>query len=158
MKFSHLQAGQSAAITLKDNQIGSLGLINKEVGEAFDIEHPLYLLDLDLSGLIRPRRTAAQFSAPPAFPPSLRDMALILDVSVPAGDVAETAQTAGGKILKKVDIFDVYKGEQVPKGKKSVALSLVFQSEDRTLTDKDTQKSFDRILKRLKDDFQAELR
>jgi len=94
----------------------------------------------------------------PQFPPSLRDMAVLVDAAVPAGDIRDAARQAGGKLLKSVDIFDVYTGKQVPPGKKSVALSLVFQSDERTLTDKDTQKTWDKILRKLEEGYQAELR
>jgi len=85
-------------------------------------------------------------------------MALVVDRHVPAADLCRAASEAGGSLLRDVSIFDVYTGQPVPDDKKSIALGLVFQSPERTLTEADTQKAYDRILRRLANDFGAELR
>ena len=82
----------------------------------------------------------------------------LVDTAVPAQSVLDTAKAAGGKHLKDVSLFDVYIGKQVLEGKKSLALNLVFQSHERTLTDKDTQKAWDNILKSLEQKCGATLR
>ena len=88
----------------------------------------------------------------------MRDIAVVVDESVPAGDIQTSASKAGGKILQNVEIFDIFTGNQVAPGKKSVALSLTFQSPERTLTDQDTEKVWKKILKTLQHSYNAELR
>jgi len=156
--FGTFQPGHSAAVQQKGKPAGCLGKASTAVLKAYEIESPVYLLELELDGLLEQKKEAKCFAEIPTFPPSLRDMAVLVDDSVRAGDLLRAAAQAGGKLLKAVDIFDIYTGDPVPEGQKSVALSLVFQSAERTLTDKDTQKSWDKILKRIQKDFKAELR
>jgi len=150
---------QAALVQSNDGTpFGFLGAVSVAVLRAYDIQQPVYLLEIDAGALYSIQSPVPQFQVPSSYPPSLRDMAVVLDQAVPAGTVLATARQAGGKHLKDVRIFDVYMGEQVPAGKKSIALSLVFQSPDRTLTEKDTQKAWDAILKALCDKHQAVLR
>ena len=139
--------------------LGHLGAIGKDVLDKYGIEQPVYVLQLFLDTLYaRTRGEHTQFEHIANFPPSLRDIAVLVAQDVRAGDLQTTAKEAGGKHLKVVDIFDVYTGDQVPADKKSVALSLAFQADDRTMTDKETQKAWDKILKKFQDNFGAELR
>lgn len=147
-----------AQITVNTKCAGRMGEIHPKVLQAFDIEQPVYLLDLDLEYLLSLKPAPPVFSEPPTLPPSLRDIAVIVGKSIPAGDLLDTVRKSGGKLLKKVQVFDVYTGKQVPEDKKSVALSLVFQSADKTLTDADTDKFCDRILAELRKAHGAELR
>jgi len=149
---------QTARIEADDVALGWMGLVRSGVLRKFDIEQATYLLELDLDRLLTRPAPVAQFEPMANFPPSLRDMAVVVDAHVPAGEISRLAQRTGGGLLKRVDIFDIYTGEQIPAGKKSIALSLVFQSPKRTLTDKDTQKAWDKILRTLQKEFGAELR
>lgn len=156
--FGTFQPGQRAAIRVAKKTIGYLGKVAPAVGRAFEADSAIYAAELDLDALLDAPAPAPQFEPVPAFPPSRRDLAVVVDASVPAGDLRDAAARSGGKLLRGVDLFDVFTGEQVGEGKKSVALNLVFQSNDRTLTDADTQKAFDKILRRLQNDFKAVLR
>jgi phenylalanyl-tRNA synthetase beta chain len=153
------EEGQAAVFEVDGLPLGQLGRVSRAVAGEFDLSQPVYVLELDLSQALTassPRR--AQFSEPGSFPPSLRDMALLVNTTVPAGTLVNTTRNIGGTLLKHVGIFDVYTGKQVPDGKKSIALELVFQSHERTLTDKDTQKAWDNILKALEAEHGAQLR
>jgi len=152
------QAGQGANIAADGEVIGRCGRIHPHVLRSLDIPQDVYLLELNLDPLLRLPQRYSQFQSIPAFPPSLRDMAVVVDAEVPAGAICEAARRAGGKLLQRVEIFDIYEGKQVPAGKKSVALGFVFQSPDRTLIDADTEKACDKILRALKHAYQAELR
>ena len=81
-----------------------------------------------------------------------------MDSAFPAGELLEIARKSGGKNLKAANLFDIYTGDQLPNGKKSVAINLAFQSNERTLTDKDTQKAVDKIIKNMTKTAAAELR
>ncbi|MBP8129326.1 MAG: phenylalanine--tRNA ligase subunit beta [Candidatus Hydrogenedentes bacterium] len=150
--------GQAAVVTVHDAIIGRCGRLHPQVLRQFDIPQDVYLLELTLSPLLQRKTRHPQFQTFPTYPPSLRDLAVVVDDAVSAGALRDTAQRAGGKILERVDIFDVYRGKPVPAGKKSVALGFVFQSAERTLTDADTQKACDKILKALQREHKAELR
>ncbi|MCH8204533.1 MAG: phenylalanine--tRNA ligase subunit beta, partial [Candidatus Hydrogenedentes bacterium] len=150
--------GSAAEILLHGNAIGVIGRVDQDVLSAFDVEQPVLLAELELGSLLKLSKGAAQFSDIPAHPPSLRDIAVVVDAATPAGELQAAAQRAGGKLLQDVALFDIYTGKPVPEGKKSVALSLRFQSHERTLTDKDTEKAWSKILKALEKQFNAELR
>ena len=94
----------------------------------------------------------------PAFPPILEDIAIIVDETHPAGKIEATIRQAGGEMLAEVRLFDIYRGEQIGVGKKSLAYSLTYQSLERTLTDKDASQIRLRIVRRLEQDFGARLR
>ena len=149
---------QQAEILIDKRPLGRLGCVDDAVLRRYDVEQPIYLFELELGPLLALTKEAPQFTEIPAFPPSLRDLALVVDRAVPAGALRDAAQRAGGKLLHRVDLFDIYTGEQVPAGKKSVALNLVFQSDERTLTDQDTQKAVDKILRALEQQHGAQLR
>jgi len=156
--FGSLEPGATMAIRVGETPIGYLGQVRSDVLRNYDLEQPVFLLELDLSDILARSKAIPQFQSIGKFPPSMRDMAVVVDESVPAGELCLTAKTVGGKLLKNVEIFDIYRGNPVPEGKKSVALNLVFQSEERTLKDKDTQKAWDKILKKLSSAHRAELR
>ncbi len=157
-EWGPMQSGQCGLVKSGDRALGHFGQVRESLMRTFDVEQPVFLLELDLEAMLESERPTPQFQAIPVFPPSRRDMALVVDRGVAAGALRETAAQAGGKLLKAVEIFDIYTGKQVAEGKKSVALTLVFQSEERTLTDDDTQKAWDRILKKLQAACGAELR
>ncbi len=152
------QEGQRAVLRHENEAIGMLGKVCSSTLKNYDIEGDIFLLEMDIDTLVRTQKKANEFEPIPGFPPSLRDMAIVVDQSVAAGDLMQAALASGGKLLKSVGIFDIYTGEQVAVGKKSVALTLKFQSTEKTLTDKNTQKAFNSIYKQLKNKFGAELR
>jgi phenylalanyl-tRNA synthetase beta chain len=88
----------------------------------------------------------------------LQDLAIVVDADVPAAAVREAILEAGGFLLKEVALFDVYQGDPVPEGKKSLAYALTFQAPDKTLRDAIVAKQVDRIMGRLSRDLGAELR
>ncbi|HNR35829.1 MAG TPA: phenylalanine--tRNA ligase subunit beta, partial [Candidatus Hydrogenedentes bacterium] len=156
--FGPFQPGQCGKVVVNGKTIGRLGEVREAILKTYDIDQPVFVCELDLETLISTPIPIKRFEPIPSFPPSRRDLAVLVDMEVPAGALRDAALETGGKWLVSVEIFDVYAGKQVPDGKKSVALSLVFQSNEKTLTDAETQKAWDRILKRLQTGFAAELR
>lgn len=152
------EQGQQSKVLVDGIELGTFGAVSDEALKAAEIEQPVYLAELDLDRLISLITSSRHFQAIPAYPASTRDMAIILDSTVPSGDVLRAAKGAGGQHLKSVYLFDVYTGKQVPEGKKSLALGFVFQSSERTLTEADVQSDWDAILVRLKDEYGAVLR
>jgi len=150
--------GHSAAVTIDKTVVAWFGKVRSEILERFDIAQDVYVAEVQLDSILCRKSEPTVFSPMSAFPPSLRDLAVLVDGAVTAQSIVECAKAAGGKFLQDVRLFDVYAGKQVPAGKKSVALNLVFQSHDRTLTDKDTQKAWGHILKALEEKCGATLR
>jgi phenylalanyl-tRNA synthetase beta chain len=94
----------------------------------------------------------------PAYPPVLEDIAVIVDEEISAERVESCIRAAGGKTLQSVRLFDVYRGEQIGSGKKSLAYSLTYQAPDRTLTDQEAAQMRLRIVRRLEQELGAKLR
>jgi phenylalanyl-tRNA synthetase beta chain len=99
-----------------------------------------------------------QVKAVSAYPAVLEDIALIVDRGVPAAEVLDIIDKAGGYLLQKAELFDVYEGNPIPPGKKSLAYHLTFQSPDKTLTDRVVRKNRERIVKQLERQLGATLR
>ena len=94
----------------------------------------------------------------PEFPPVLEDLALVVDESLPAERVAELIRQTGGKVVAEVRLFDVYRGEKIGAGKKSLAYSITYQAAEKTLSDKDVAGIRTHILRRLEQELGAKLR
>ena len=99
-----------------------------------------------------------KFQEMPKFPEVRRDLAILLDESVPYADLCRAAHKAVKKILKQVSLFDVYRGDKIPEGKKQYAMNFVFQDPDKTLTDQEIEKAVDRLLSTFQNTFGAVLR
>ncbi len=152
------QKGMGAKVLMDGKKVGYMGKVARAVLKDRDIPFDVFLCDIDISGLLQHVGEIPQFAAIPAFPASLRDLAVVVDRNVPAGTLLEIARKNGGEFLREVSIFDIYTGKPLTEEQKSVALSLVFQSPERTLTDKDTEKAMAQILKRLEKECGAVLR
>jgi phenylalanyl-tRNA synthetase beta chain len=151
--------GKCARVLLNDRQLGVLGELHPLVRERYELpEAPLLAAEIDLEALLAavPERYAVR--PVPAFPPVLEDLAVIVDEDVPAGRVEEAIWEAGGRTLSGVRLFDLYRGEQVGAGKKSLAYSLTYQAPDRTLTDAEALQVRQRIVRRLEQELGARLR
>ncbi len=133
-----------------------LGEVHPQVLGRFDIEQPVLLFELDLGRLlphVPERRLARPVSR---FPAVEQDLAVVVPLAVPAQDLR--AAIARSPLVAEVRIFDVYTGEQVPPGTRSVAFAIRYQAPDRTLTGEDAQREQERILRALAKQFDATLR
>ena len=98
------------------------------------------------------------FTELPKYPSMLRDMAILIDTDVLVGEIEKVILKNGEGLIEKVQLFDIYTGDQIPESKKSVAYSITYRSKDRTLTDEEVNRIQDSIIKDLTDKFKAELR
>lgn len=141
---------------------GHLGRLNKKAAKAFGLKEaagPVYLFELDAQTLLEQGFSRRPFSGWSKFPPNQRDMALVLDSSIPASEVlAAIKAEAASMPLTGVLIFDLYQGDQLPEGRKSLAFRLTFQSPDQTLGDEKVAEYFEAIYGQLSQRFKAELR
>ena len=154
--------GRTARIWLGETQIGVMGdlhpLVVESYGGRFGDNRPVLAADLDLSAILEKMGSGHSFDAISSYPAVREDLALVVDHHIPAADVAEALRQAGGFLLKKVELFDVYEGTPIPDGKKSLAYHLTFQAPNKTLTDKDAYKQRQRILNQLGQRMGAQLR
>ena len=136
-----------------------MGEIHPIVRDRFDLpSSALFMADLDLEmilSLIPGRHPVLPI---PTFPPVLEDLAIVVDEKTPSSEIREVISEAGGDLVTEIGVFDVYRGEQVGKGLKSLAFSLVYQAEDRTLTDDEVAGIRARIVKQLGEKMGAKLR
>jgi phenylalanyl-tRNA synthetase beta chain len=136
-----------------------LGELHPLVRDAFDLPaRPVGLLELDMDALTEVARGSRFMEPISRYPAVAQDLAIIVDEDTPASEAERLIRAAGGRLLVGVTLFDVYRGEQIPEGKKSLAYSLSFQSLTGTLRDKQVAKLQGRILKRLRKKIGAELR
>lgn len=150
--------GRCAKVFAEGKEVGIIGQIHPEVTKNFKIGEEVYSMMLDFEVLLSMYTTDRQYRALPKFPATSRDIALILDKNINVGSVEKIIKGQNSPILESYKLFDVYEGEQVGEGKKSVAYSITFRAEDRTLTDAEVNEIMDKILKQLSEKLNAELR
>ena len=151
--------GRAARVAVHGVAIGGLGEAHPHVQAAYDLAvTPVCLAELDLDRLLAHVAVSYPVRPVPRFPPVLEDIALVVDEATPATDLQSTIRAAGGPLLAEVRLFDVFRGEQLPSGKKSLAFSLAFQAADRTLTDAEVETEKRRILEAVSRELGAQLR
>jgi phenylalanyl-tRNA synthetase beta chain len=134
-KFLH--PGRAASIKLGDAPIGYLGELHPREAMRLELAAPCAVCELDIENLIAYGLPRKSIEAPPRFPAVRRDLALVIDREFPAYNVVKAVEQIGSQCLESVTLFDVYEGEPIPAGKKSVALALNYRAKDRTLTDEE---------------------
>lgn len=150
--------GRCAKISAGGKTLGIIGEIHPAVGRKYGIETPVYISELDFENVFLNIGTDVKFKELPKYPAVTRDIAMLVDKTVPVADIEEVVKKASGKLLESINLFDVYEGEQIPEGKKSVAYSAVYRALDRSLTGDEVQKVFDKVLKNLENQLGAQLR
>jgi phenylalanyl-tRNA synthetase beta chain len=154
-----LHPGRTAQVLVNGAAVGMVGELHPQVRAAFDLPSiPVVVAELDLAAILKGWGAKQEMSAFSSQPAVFEDLALFVDESVPAAQVASLIRQTGGKLLVDVRLFDVYKGSHVPPGKRSLAYSLTFQALDRTLTAEDTAKARQKIVGRLERELGATLR
>lgn len=154
------QTGRVARLVLApDIETGILGEVSPAVRERFDLPaQRVCLAELDLEALLAHSPATYRFEASGRFPATAQDLAVVVNEAVPAQQVRDCIVRAGGRLLRSVELFDIYRGEQIPEGKKSLAFSLQYQAPDRTLTDDEVAKQHARVQRALEKELEAQLR
>ena len=136
-----------------------LGTVNPALARKFDVKQPVFAAEINWNTLFQlVKRDKVSFKEMPKFPEVRRDLALLLDESVSYGDLRKSAFKAAKKLLKQVTLFDVYRGDKIPAGKKQYALGFVLQDLEKTLTDGDVERIMNKILSTFQNEFGATLR
>ena len=150
--------GRRAEICIEDKALCVFGEAHPEVLENYDLPHKAYLFELDferLAGVVEPMK---QFEPIPIYPSVNRDLAIVLDADTPANCPTEIIRSAGGELVSGLHLFDLYTGEQVPEGKKSLAFAIEYRSTTETLTDEIVDRIHGEILEQLERELGATLR
>jgi len=153
------QNGRAAKLLVQGSEVGVLGEVHPTVREHFDLPaQRVCLAELDLEKLLAEVPSSYYHRPVSRFPAVTRDLALVVDEGLPAMQLRDAIAKAGGKLLQSIQLFDVYRGEPIPPGKKSLAYTLTYQAMDRTLTDEDVNRQQARIEKSLEKEMGAQLR
>ena len=153
-----LHPGQAAEVRVNGTPVGWLGQVHPEVAEEYGLTKKAFIMELDLQVLAAFRETALLFEPLPKFPALERDLALVLPQTVPAAEVAAKIEAITKHLVERVELFDVYQGEQVPPGMRSLAFKLVYRSKERTLTDAEVNQLQTELLATLNNAYGATVR
>ncbi|HEV7180411.1 MAG TPA: phenylalanine--tRNA ligase subunit beta [Candidatus Baltobacteraceae bacterium] len=151
-----LHPGKTAVLMLDGKEVAFIGEVDPRLVRAFDVRFPIYIGSAYLERL--PDRTTRQFTPPSRFPSTYRDLALILDPGVAAVAVERTVASATAPLCKRVVVFDEYRGPQVGEHKKSLAVRVVLQRDDATITDQEADAAVEKALAALESELGATLR
>ncbi|WP_248930174.1 phenylalanine--tRNA ligase subunit beta [Paenibacillus hamazuiensis] len=149
--------GRTAEIRLDGKAIGYIGQLHPAYQKAKDLEDT-YVLEVELEPLAANANGSIAYRALPRYPAISRDMALVVDAAVPVADLVAKASEVAGDLLESIQVFDVFTGERLGAGKKSVAFSLVYRTPERTLTDEEVSELHAKAVAALEQTFGAELR
>ncbi len=156
---SSFHPGRSANLLVRRVQVGVFGEIHPQVGQRFRLtDSKVFYAELEVAPLLQYQQRLHKIEPLLTTPAILEDIALIVDANVAAKEVERVIRQAGGRLLKDVTLFDVYTGDPIPQGKKSLAYSLTYQDPERTLTDKNAAKARKKIIGAARHRLRAELR
>ncbi|MCS6852779.1 MAG: phenylalanine--tRNA ligase subunit beta [Gemmataceae bacterium] len=154
-----LHPGQAAEVVVQGRGVGVFGRLHPKVVEAYGGgSRAMLVAEFDLEALLAAVPERHCYTPVPRFPAALRDVAVIVPESMPAERVAAEIRAAGGDLLRQLRLFDVYRGDSIPAGTKSLAYALTYQADDRTLTDKEVDRAHKKIEDRLKHVLKALIR
>ncbi|MFO7951868.1 MAG: phenylalanine--tRNA ligase subunit beta [Bacillota bacterium] len=147
MPFSH--PTRCAKVMIGDVELGYLGQLHPDIAEAWEIDQPVTVGEFDLSVLENMANLVPRVTPLPRYPASSRDLAIVVPKEISAKQLEKTIREAGGDMVSRVKLFDLYEGKQIPEDKRSLAYSITFRLEDRTLTDQEVNQAQQNIEKAL---------
>ncbi|MCX7747602.1 MAG: phenylalanine--tRNA ligase subunit beta [Clostridia bacterium] len=150
--------GRCASIVINGKKAGIFGEVHPDVVEKFECAERTYLGVVDVEDLVENASMKSEYKPLPKFPAITRDIAMLVKDDILVKQIEAVIKERSGKILEAVKLFDVYKGKQIPEGMKSVAYSITFRADDRTLVDEEVNKVMTKILDGLKNKIGAHLR
>lgn len=154
---AYLRPGYSARIRSKDTDIGLIGEVHPAVLKTYELKQSAYIFEINLDRMLPLIPEVTAFSPLPKFPAATRDITLIVDNSVQAGDIVNDIYALDEPLLESVHIFDLYSGEPIPEDKKSISLRLTYRSDIETLADQTVNRIHEYITEHLIDTFNASL-
>jgi phenylalanyl-tRNA synthetase beta chain len=153
-----LHPGRAAELLAGGHEVGWVGELHPLVASSFGLDRPPAVLELDLGVVLAAAAGPRQYDDLITYPAVLQDIGVVVDEAVEAQTVVDTVRAAGGPELRAAQVFDLYRGEQVGEGRKSLALRLEFRAADRTLTDEEVAGRREQIKTALSRELEASLR
>jgi phenylalanyl-tRNA synthetase beta chain len=157
-----LHPGRTASLWLEGKRLGSFGQLHPQEQQTRDLPHEVYLFELDFDLLLmawqKTEAMATKFKLYSTYPGAARDLAFFAPLDLSVAEITDAISQAGGKLLQQIELFDEYKGKNVPEGQRSLAFNLAYRSIDRTLTDGDVEPSLQKVRDALVEKFQVTLR
>jgi phenylalanyl-tRNA synthetase beta chain len=145
----YTKAGHSARMIFQGNDIGLVGEVHPNVITAFDLKQKTFIFELDLSIVSSFTNKTKQFQAVPRFPAIYRDVTIIIDKHIESREVVEMVRNTGDALIESVLLYDLYEGDPIPKGRKSITLRIIYRSAEKTLEDTDVTPVTEKIAKNL---------
>ena len=146
-KISIWQPKKCAEIKVNHEEIGFLGEISPRVLDSLKIGAKVTVFDIDFEKLSKLASEEHEYQPISRFPSAIRDLAILVPRETRVEEVLNKIETAGGLLIRDIDLFDIYEGEELPAGKKNLAFHIIYQAQDRTLTSKEIDEIQDRIIK-----------
>ncbi|MGM0602388.1 MAG: phenylalanine--tRNA ligase subunit beta [Bacillota bacterium] len=154
-----LHPGRTAEIYSGKKMLGFMGEVHPEIAEESDLPAGTTVFEIDFDKLFNTApETKYHYKKLPKYPSVSRDLAVVVEDSIEVGELFNAIEKQGGDMLKELDIFDLYQGDQIKEGYKSIAFKLKFQSEEKTLRDDEVNTRFEKIVNYLSEEFSAEIR
>jgi phenylalanyl-tRNA synthetase beta chain len=143
------QEGKTAQLLLNNDILGTFGRVAPQVLTRFQIKQPVYIFTLEFDSLLRHWQREKKFRPLPRYPAAQRDISVVVDEQVETEQIVQTIEAVDPRLIESVELFDTYKGNQIPRGKKSLAFSLIFRSLEATLSEAKVERFFQKIVNRL---------
>jgi phenylalanyl-tRNA synthetase beta chain len=150
--------GRCAELRVGGQVCGRFGEIHRDLAARYDIDRRVYAFEVDLDHLLAHASDACRFSPWPIYPPARRDIAMIVSQEIPAARLAEVIRQHAGEFLEELQVFDVYTGQGIPPGHRSIAYALTFRSAQRTLTDEEVDAAMQHLRQALEAECGARIR
>ena len=150
--------GRCAAVYAGGEYMGRFGQVHPLVAKNYGVSEELYAAELDFPAMFAHRTTELYYAPLPRYPAVMRDISLVCDDALTAGELEKCIRRAGGEYLESVEVFDVYKGANIPEGKKSISFALALRAGDQTLTDDHADEAVAAILDALAREYGAVIR
>jgi phenylalanyl-tRNA synthetase beta chain len=154
----YLHPGKASRIGLNHEILGVLGEIHPQVLSQYEVQGKVYLFEMDFGKMMKWAGEGRWFQPLPKFPAVYRDLSVVVDNALEAERVVEAIRAFRQSFVEEVTLFDIYKSSPIPKGKKGISYRIRYQANDRTLTDEEVNQYHEKILSRLKEIFQLDLR
>jgi len=153
-----MHPGRTAELLINNKRIGCMGEIHPDVLDKYDVPVRVYAAELNFDEIINQTDMNIKYKSLPKFPSVARDIAIVVSEEITAGQVEEIIRNKGGKLIEDVKLFDIYRGSQIQEGYKSMAYSIVYRSDEKTLSEEDIAKVHNKILNSLVNQVGAALR
>jgi len=157
-KISIWQPKKCAEIKIDGEEIGFLGEISQKILDEMRVEDRLAMFDIDFEKLTKLASEEHEYQPISPYPAAVRDIAVLVTRFVKVEEVLNKIEAVGGKLVRDVDSFDIYEGEEIPEGKKNLAFHIIYQAEDRTLSSKEIDEIQNKIIKTLEEEPEWEVR